>query len=127
MPSPLGVWDELSLKITAGQTSSPWTSVGNPSAVGLAVPALGTATTVTVQVARAAAGTGGGGLVNGAGTAVLALASGSGGVNVSGVDLAALLGYPFMRVVLGAAQGAAQGADVTFWLERKMTGHEPTC
>lgn len=121
MPSPLGPWDEISLTVTAGQTASPWVAIGNPGEVGLIVPALGTATTVTVQVARDSLGTGAANLVNGAGSQVCSLASGSGGVAVSSNDLGAILGYPYLRVVLGATQAA----DKTFYLERKATEHEP--
>lgn len=107
--------DSISIVVTAGQTVSETVHIGNPSELGLLVPALTTATTVTVQVGAVAAGTDRRGIVDQAGTAKLALASGSGNVAISSLEMGAVLGYPYLTVVLGAAQAA----DKTFTLTRK--------
>lgn len=106
--------DVVDLVVANGGTTSGWVHIGNPSECGLWVPTL-TSATVTVQVAYLPDGTGGGGVVNGAGTAVLVLAASTGAVNVSSNDMGAVLGYPYMRVVCGASQGAER----TFKLTRK--------
>lgn len=106
--------DTVDLVVANGGTTSPWVHIGNPSEMGLTVPTI-TNGTVTVQVAYASDGTGGGNVVNGSGTQVLQLAASTGGVSVSSNDMGAALGYPYMRVVCGAAQGAER----TFKLTRK--------
>ena len=116
-------WQEVPMLVAhaAGNVNGPWTAIGNASELGLFVPALGTACTVTIQVARDSGGTNGGGIVDKSGTAILVLASSSGGFAVSSNELGALLGYPYMRVVLGANQAG----DVTFVLEQKITATDP--
>ena len=89
--------------------------IGNPAEIGLIVPTLGTATTVTLQVGLESDGSDAVGIVDQGGTAKLALASGSGGVAISSLDMGAVLGYPYLTIVLGAAQAA----DVTFTLVKK--------
>lgn len=115
-------WQETAMLVphASSNVNGPWTAIDNATDYGLVVPALSPSTTVTVQVARDSAGTGGGGLVNQAGTPVLVLASGAGGVCVSSADLAAIKGYPYMRVVLGANQAA----DVTFYLQQKVVASD---
>lgn len=111
-------WQETAMLVphASGNVNGPWTLIDNPGEVGLIVPTLGTPCTVTIQVARDSSGTGASDLVDKAGAGVLVLASGSGGVAVSGNEMAAILAYPYMRVVLGANQGS----DVTFYLEQKV-------
>lgn len=106
--------DTVDLVVANGGTTSDWVHIGNPSECGLSIPTI-TSGTVTVQVAYASDGTGGGGVIDGSGTAKLVVAASTGGVNISSNDMGAVLGYPYMRVVCGAAQGAAR----TFKLTRK--------
>lgn len=114
--------DEVPMLVThaAANVNGPWTAIDNPSEIGLIVPALAPNSTVTIQVARDAAGTGASPLVDKAGAAVLVLASSAGGFAVSSNEFGALLGYPYMRVVLGTNQNA----DVTFYMLRKVAGSD---
>lgn len=114
MPWQQGPNDPADVVIPEGETAAT-VFIGNPSEMGLVVPALGTATTVTLKVGFESDGSDAVGIVDQAGTAKLALASGSGGVAISSLELGAVLGYPFLTIVLGAAQAA----DVTFVLGRK--------
>lgn len=100
--------------ITAGQTTTT-VLIGNPSEVGLQVPTLTTPTTVTLKVGSASDGSDAKGIVDQGGTAKLALASGSGNVAISSLDLAAILGYKYLTIVIGATQAA----DKVFVLDRK--------
>lgn len=113
---------DMLVATAGGNVVSPWTSIGNPSALGLFVPALGSASTVTLQAALTSDGTNGAGFVDKSGAAVLVLPSSSGGFHVSSSEMAAALAYPYIRVVLGTHQAA----DVTFKLVRKVTGSDPT-
>jgi hypothetical protein len=106
--------DTVDLVVPNGQTSSPWVHIGSPSECGFFVPTI-TLATVTVEVAYASDGTGGGPLVDGGGAARLTWAAGTGNFRVSTNDMGAVLGYPYMRVVCGAVQGAER----TFKLLRK--------
>jgi hypothetical protein len=121
MANPTTAWDEVSLTVAASGTQSNWVAVGNPNELGLFVPALSPSATVTVKVARDASGTGAAGLVDKAGTAILVLASGAGGIAVSSNEMGAVLGYPFVSVVLGTATTGA----VVFRLQRKITADSP--
>ena len=116
-------WQEVEVKVThaAANVNSNWIALENATELGLFVPTLATVCTVTLQVARDSSGTNAVGLVNQAGTAILVLASGSGGVAISSNELGALLAYPFFRVVLGANQAA----DVSFWLQKKCVAVDP--
>ncbi len=105
----------------AANVAGPWTAIENPSELGLIVPPLPTPSSVFVQVARDAIGTGAAILVDKAGTQVLLLASSSGSLAVSSNELGAILGYPFMRVVLGTNQNF----DVTFYLMQKVVAGDP--
>lgn len=104
--------DTVDVVIANGGTTSPWVHIGNPSEVGLSVPAI-TSASLVVQVAYASDGTGGAGLVDATGTAVLSYAAGTGGFNIGSNHMAAILGYGYMRVVLGAAQGAERTLKLT--------------
>jgi hypothetical protein len=116
-------WQETAMLVTAASSNvnGPWTAIENASALGLVVPALNSASTVILQVARDSSGTGGGPLVDKGGTAILTLASSSGGFSVSSNEMSALLAYPYMRVVLGTNQAA----DRTFFLEKKVFASDP--
>ena len=105
----------VSLVVLATATVSSTVHIGNPAEVGLKVPTLTTPTTVTVKVGLLADGSDAVGIVDQAGTAKLVLASGAGGVAIGSLDLGQILGYPYLTVVLGAAQAG----DVTFTLTRK--------
>lgn len=110
-----GPFDSVTITVTAGQTVSPAVHIGNPAEMGLLVPTLTTPTTVTVKVGNLADGTDARGVVDQGGTAKLVLASGSGNVAISSLEMGACLGYPYLTVVLGATQAA----DKTFTLTRK--------
>lgn len=113
-------YEEVDVVVANGQTASAWVAIGNPAELGLYVPTI-TNGTVTLQVARDASGTGASGLVNQAGTAILVLAASTGAFAVSSLEMGALLGYSHMRVVCGAAQGA----DRTFKLAKKLVRVDP--
>lgn len=117
--APPGGWqtvpqDTVDLVVANGGTASAWVHIGNPAEVGLSVPTL-TSSTLEVQVAYASDGTGGGKVYNGTGTQELVWGAGTGGFNVSSLAMGAVLGWGYMRVVCGSAQGA----DRTFKLTRK--------
>ena len=104
--------DTVDLVIANGGTTSGWVHIGNPSEVGLTVPTITNATLV-VQVAYASDGTGGSGLVDATGTALLSYAASTGAFSIGSTHMGAVLGYPYMRVVLGAAQGAERTLKLT--------------
>lgn len=110
-----GPSDSVLIEVAATETVSETVHVGNPAELGLLVPALTTATTVQVQVGAEADGSDAVGIVDEDGTAKLTLASGSGGVAISSLEMGAVLGYPYLTIVLGAGQVAGK----TFTLTRK--------
>lgn len=114
-------YDVVEILVPESETESEWVHIGQPAEVGLYVPALPVNTTVTVQVAYDDEGTGGAGLVNGSGTAILALASGAGDVNVGANDMGAILAFGWIKIVIGAAQAA----DKSFMLIRKAVATAP--
>lgn len=114
MPQPGSVQDNAALTVANGGTTSTSALIDNCSELGLFVPTI-TAGTVTVQVSED--DTNYFGLTNQAGTAVLVLASGTGGVAISGNEMGACLPYKYLRVVV-----AAQGAPRSFTLKRKWVG-----
>jgi len=89
--------------------------IGNAAELGLLVPTLTTATTVQVKVGNQSDGSDARAIVDQGGTTKLVLASGSGNVAISSNDMALALGYPYLTVVIGAAQAAAK----TFTLTKK--------
>lgn len=121
MPSPSTNYDLINITIANGGTQSDWVAVGNPTELGLYVPAL-TSSTLTVKVAQDASGTGAQALVDGTGTAKLTYAAGTGGFAISSNEMGACLGYSHIGVTCGSAQGAQR----VFKLARKLAGVEPT-
>jgi hypothetical protein len=121
MPVPAAAYDSVDLTVANGGTSSTWAAIGNASELGLYVPTI-TSGTVTLQVAQDGSGTGASGLVDKSGTAILVLGASTGGFALSSNEMGACLGYSHLRVVCGAAQGAAR----TFKLTRKVVGVDPS-
>lgn len=115
MPIPGSVQDVATLTVANGGTTSTSALIDNCSEVGLFVPTI-TSGTVIVQVSED--DTNYFGLVNQSGTAILVLGAGTGAVAISGNELGSALPYKYIRVVCGAAQGAAR----SFTLKRKWVG-----
>lgn len=121
MPYPNNIQDSITLTIPNGTKPSPFVPLGNPSEIGLFVPAL-TSCTLTVQVALDAAGTGAVTLVGGTGTAILTIPTTTGAYALGSDVLKPALGYAF----IGVNSSVNQGADRVFTLTRKITGSDPT-
>lgn len=123
MPNPSSSSDTVNITLGASPaTQSAWVAIGNPTELGLYVPALSPSATVTVKVAQDASGTGAQALVDGTGTAKLTYASGAGGFAISSNEMGACLGYSHISVVVGTAQTAGK----TFVLSRKMVSVDPS-
>jgi hypothetical protein len=105
--------DTVPIVVPEGETVSATVHIGNPAALGLQIPALGTNATVTVQVGSESDGSDRVGLATADGTATLVVASSAGS---KAIDCSVALGFSYLTVVLGAAQAT----DTTFLLHRKQ-------
>ena len=123
MPNPSVTTDTVSIALGASPaTQSEWKAIGNPTELGLIIPALSPNATVTVKVATDASGTNAQAMVDGTGTAKLTFASGAGGFAISSNEMGACLGYSHISVVVGTAQTTGK----TFVLTRKMVSVDPS-
>lgn len=85
-------------------------------ALGLLVPSL-TSTTLKIQVSQD--GTNFFDVYDGTQTQVLTWAAGTGSKAISSVDMAHVMGFKYLQVVCGTAQGAAKTFTLTFKAPRR--------
>lgn len=109
--------DAVDLVMADEGTATPWTALGNPSEVGLIVPAGLTSCNLHVEVSSQADGTPGGMVVDKSGTQVLKVDATTGGFAFSSNEMGAVLGYGWLRVVSSVTQSAGPH---TFTLTRKL-------
>lgn len=121
MPNPSATVDSVTVTIANGGTTSNTVAIGNPTELGLIVPAL-TASTLKVQVGFASDGSDAKDVYDGTGTQTLTFASGTGSFAIGSNHMGACLGYPYLTLVCGSAQAAQRD----FKLIRKVAGVDPT-
>ncbi len=121
MPNPSASYDTVAITVAINTTESDYVAIGNPTELGLIVPAI-TSGTLVVKVATSAAGANKTALVDGTGTALLSYGAGTGAFAISSNVMGACLGYSHIGVVCGASQGAAR----TFLLTRKQVSVDPS-
>ena len=123
MPNPSASYDEVSIALAASPAvNSSFVAIGNPTELGLIVPALSPSATVTVKVAMLADGSDAKTISDGTGTQKLVYGSGAGGFAISGNEMGACLPYKYLGVTVGTAQTLAK----TFTLIRKMVSVDPS-
>jgi hypothetical protein len=123
MPNPTANYQLDTITLAASPaTQSDWIPLGNPTELGLYVPALSPSSPLTVKVAQDAAGTGAAILVDGTGTQKLVYASGAGGFAISSNEMGACLGYSHISILCGTAQTTQK----LFKLARKVAGTDPS-
>lgn len=114
--------ETATLTIADEGTKSNGVLIGNPTDIGLIIGTLNPAATLAVQVANVDDDAAYVGLCDKEGTAILVVASSSGGKAIDTNQMGAVLGYRYLRVVAGAAQ--TEGGT-TCTLCRKISRTDP--